>query len=60
MCIIVLHSPIHILISNFSFSELSFIKSKTNIFPIQEEIIINSLFIKLTEVSTNNFKMHFK
>ena len=54
MSIIVLLSPIYFF--HFSFFELSF-KSKTTIFSIQREIVINSLFRKLTGVSTNNFKI---
>ena len=54
MSIIVLLSPIHF--SIFSFIELSFINLKTTIFSIQREVIIASIFRKLTKVSTNNFK----
>ena len=32
-------------------------KSKTTIFSIQREVIITPLYIKLTKVSTNNFKI---
>ena len=55
MGITVLLSPIHI----FYFFLLWIIiyKSKTTTFLIQREIIITSLFRKLTEVSTNNFKI---
>ena len=41
----------------FSFFELSFINLKTTICSIQREIIITSLFRKLTKVSMNNFKI---
>ena len=55
MSIIVLLLPIHF----FCFFRLCIInyKSKTNIFSIQREIINTSLFKKLIEVSTNNFKI---
>ena len=41
----------------FSFFELIFIYLKTTKFLIQWEIIITSLYRKLTKVSTNNFKI---
>ena len=56
MSIIVLLSPIHRLPFFFSFFELSFINLKP-LFSIQREIIITSLFRKLTKVSTNNIKI---
>ena len=55
MSVIVLLSPIHFSVS--SFFELSLINLKPILFSIQREIIITSLFKKLTKVSTNhNFK----
>ena len=56
MNIIVLLSPIHFF-PPFSFFELIFYESKITIFSIQSEIIITSLFRKLTKVSTNHFKI---
>ena len=55
MSIIVLLSPIHFF--PFFRSLKYHYKSKTTIFSIQREIIITSLFKKLTKVSTNNFKI---
>ena len=54
MSIFVLLSPIHF------FPVLSIYESKTSIFSIQREMIITSLFRKLTKVSTNNFKRDVK
>ena len=55
MSIIVLFSPIHFSPIFPLFGSIIY-KSKTTILSIQREIIITSLFRKLTKVSTNNFK----
>ena len=57
MSIIVPLSPIHFF-PQFSFFELSFINLKPlQLYSIQREIIITSLFRKPTKVSMNNFKI---
>ena len=55
MSIIVLVSLIHFL--RFFLLQIIIHKSKTTIFSIQWEIIVTSLFRKLTKISTNNFKI---
>ena len=55
MSIIVLLSPIHF--SHLFPLRIIIYKYKTTIFSIQRQIIITSLFRKLTKLSTNNFKI---
>ena len=55
MSIIVLVSLIHFL--RFFLLQIIIHKPKITIFSIQREIIVTSLFRKLTKISTNNFKI---
>ena len=54
MSIIVLLSPSYFFL--FVFPKIIIYKSKTTIFSLQSNMIITSLFLKLTKVSTNNLK----
>ena len=58
MSIIVLLSPIFF--AFFSLFKLSFINLKPLYSQLKHEIIITSLFRKLTKVSTNNFNIEIK
>ena len=59
MSIFVLLSPIHFF-PYLSFLELLSINLKTILFSFKREIIITSLFKKLTKISRNNFKIDIK
>ena len=58
MSIIVLLSPGYFFL--FVLPRIMIYKSKTTIFSLQNNMIITSLFWKLTKVSTNNLKADIK